>query len=65
MKCVLLAKDPTSPETYAREQKGLHVEVKAHRDDRIVRVGPQAVLVLEDEHTVRYRVQEAETVRDA
>jgi hypothetical protein len=53
------ASDVMSPETYARESKGQHAEVKAHRELRTVQVGPNATLMFEDADTVRYQLQEA------
>lgn len=53
------AGDVMSPETYARETRGRHADVKLHRAQRTVQVGPNAVLRFEDAVTVRYQLQEA------
>jgi hypothetical protein len=52
------AGDLLSPETYARESKGLHAEVRAYREQRTVHIGPNAALMFEDASTVRYQLQE-------
>jgi hypothetical protein len=53
------AGDVMSSETYARERKGQHADVRAHREQRTVQVGPNVVLRFEDAVTVRYQLQEA------
>lgn len=53
------AGDLLSPETYARESKGQHAEIKAHRERRTVHIGPHAALMFEDATTVRFQLQEA------
>ncbi|HEU0201265.1 MAG TPA: DUF3501 family protein [Burkholderiaceae bacterium] len=58
VKCALVASDLTSLETYAREHKHFHPELRAHRESRTVRVGPNAILVFEDALTVRHQIQE-------
>jgi hypothetical protein len=58
MKSTLLAKDLMSLETYAGERERFRAEVMAHRGERTVQVGPNAMLIFEDELTVRYQIQE-------
>ena len=58
MEGTLLAKDLLPLETYAHEREGFRAEAMAHRRDRTVRVGPNAMVIFEDELTVRYRIQE-------
>lgn len=58
MKSTLLAKDLLPPETYAHEREGFRAEVMAHRRDRTVQVGPNAIVIFEDELTARYQIQE-------
>lgn len=53
------AGDLLSPETYARESKGQHAEIQAHRTRRTVHIGPYAALMFEDAATVRFQLQEA------
>jgi hypothetical protein len=54
----LVAGDLMSSETYAREQRGSHADAVAHREQRTVRVGPNVLLVFQDERTVRHYLQE-------
>jgi len=54
----LLAKDLLPLETYAHEREGFRAGAMAHRRDRTVRVGPNAMVIFEDELTVRYQIQE-------
>jgi len=52
------ARDLMSPETYARESRDSHAEIKVHREQRTVQIGPNAALMFEDAVTVRYQLQE-------
>jgi hypothetical protein len=54
----LLAKDLLPLETYAHQREGYRAGAVAHRQDRTVRVGPNAMVIFEDELTVRYQIQE-------
>ena len=52
------ARDLMSPETYARESRDSHAEIKVRREQRTVQIGPNAALMFEDALTVRYQLQE-------
>ena len=58
MTSTLLPKDLIPLETYAHERAGFRTEGIAHRRDRTVQVGRNAMLIFEDERTVRYQIQE-------
>jgi hypothetical protein len=56
--CVLVASDLMSPEVDAHDRREWHEQALAHRAARTVRVGPNAVLIFEDQLTVRHQLQE-------
>jgi len=53
------ARDLMSLDTFARESKGLHDEIKLHRALRTVQLGANATLMFEDAVTARYQLQES------
>ena len=58
MRCALLAKDLMPLETFERKRTKLQAEVLTHREDRAVPIGRGAMLIFENELTVRFRLQE-------
>jgi len=45
-------------EAYARERPKFRARVMAHKRNRTVQLGDHLTLIFEDEHTIRYQVQE-------
>jgi Protein of unknown function (DUF3501) len=50
--------DLYSLEQYARVRKSFREEVMAHKQQRVVHVGPNATWIFEDRMTIQYQVQE-------